>query len=62
MTMQEAASLVALLDELEKLGIKLEQLRKLHASGRQLEALRESLIRLYQSHLTQHALNKVLLS
>ena len=62
MAMQEAASIVALLDELEKLGIKLEQLRKLHASGRQLEALRESLIRLYQSHLTQHALNKVLLS
>jgi hypothetical protein len=59
--MQEAVSIAGLLDELEKLGVNVEQLRRLYASGRQLDALRESLIRLYQSHLMQHAINKVLL-
>jgi hypothetical protein len=60
--MQEAVSIAGLLDELEKLGVNVEQLRKLYASRRQLDVLRKSLIRLYQSHLMQHAINKVFLT
>jgi hypothetical protein len=34
------ASIPALLDQLEKLGANVEQLRKLYASGRQVDALK----------------------
>lgn len=48
--MQEETSIEMLLDELENSGINIAELRKLYERGQQADALKESLIKLYQAH------------
>lgn len=50
MMVRDKTSIEALLDELEIAGVNVAELKKLYERGRQNDALRESLIKLYQAH------------
>jgi hypothetical protein len=44
-----------LLNELEKLGVNVRELRKLHAAGMGTESLKKNLMQLYHAHLMQRS-------
>ena len=47
---KEVLLIEQLLDELEKSGVNIAELKKLYERGQQADALKESLIKLYQAH------------
>lgn len=51
-------SIKELLNELEKLGVNVSQLKRLHERGNQLDALQESLMKLCQAHLIHRELKE----